>query len=50
MKVLTIIEAVLAAAVICAVVMSLRGGGGEDIEGIDEWEDEDNGDNNIGQV
>lgn len=38
MKALTIIEAVLAAGLICAVVMSLRGGGGEDIEGIDEWE------------
>lgn len=42
MKALTIIEAVLAAGLICAVVMSLRGGGGEDIEGIDEWEDEHN--------
>ena len=41
MKALTIIEAVLAAGLICAVVMSLRGGGGEDIEGIDEWEDGD---------
>lgn len=39
MKALTIIEAVLAAGLICAVVMSLRGGGGEDI---DEWEDEEN--------
>ena len=42
MKALTIIEAVLAAGLICAVVMSLRGGGGENIEDIDEWEDEHN--------
>ncbi len=40
MKALTIIEAVLAAGLICVVVMSLRGGGGEDIEGIDEWEED----------
>ena len=44
MKALTIIEAVLAAGLICAVVMSLRGGGGEDIEGIDEWEEEEKDD------
>ena len=44
MKVLTIIEAVLAAGLICAVVMSLRGGGGEDIEGIDEWEEDEKDD------
>lgn len=44
MKALTIIEAVLAAGLICAVVMSLRGGGGEDIEGIDEWEEDDEAD------
>lgn len=42
MKVLTIIEAVLAAGLICAVVMSLRGGGGEDIEGINELEEDEN--------
>lgn len=45
MKAITIIEAVLVAGLICAVVMSLRGGGGEDIEDIkdiDEWEDEEN--------
>lgn len=41
MKVLTIIEAVLAAGLICAVVMSLRGGGGEDI---DEWGEDDEAD------
>ncbi len=41
MKAITIIEAVLAAGLICAVVMSLRGGGVEDINDIDEWEDED---------
>lgn len=39
MKALTIIEIILAAGLICAVVMSLRGGGGT--EDIDEWEDED---------
>ncbi|MBQ1453247.1 MAG: hypothetical protein IIZ23_04685 [Ruminococcus sp.] len=44
MKALTIIEAVLAAGLICAVVMSLRGGGGEDIEGIDEWGEDDEAD------
>lgn len=47
MKALTIIEAVLAAGLICAVVMSLRGGGVEDIEdieGIDEWEEEEKDD------
>lgn len=44
MKALTIIEAVLAAGLICAVVMSLRGGGGEDIEGIDEWEEDEKDD------
>lgn len=44
MKAITIIEAVLAAGLICAVVMSLRGGGGEDIEGIDEWEEDEKDD------
>lgn len=44
MKALIIIEAVLAAGLICAVVMSLRGGGGEDIEGIDEWEEDEKDD------
>lgn len=41
MKALTIIEAVLAAGLNCAVVMNLRGGGGEDI---DEWEEEEKDD------
>lgn len=40
MKALTIIEAVLAAGLICAVVMSLRGGGGD----IDEWGEDDEAD------
>ena len=39
MKTLTIIEAVLAAGLICAVVMSLRGG--RDTEDIDEWSEDD---------
>lgn len=42
MKALTIIEAVLAAGLICAVVMSLRGGG--DTEDIDEWEEDEKDD------
>lgn len=42
MKAITIIEAVLAAGLICAVVMSLRGGG--DTEDIDEWGEDDEAD------
>lgn len=42
MKALTIIEAVLAAGLICAVVMSLRGSG--DSEDIDEWEEDEKDD------
>ena len=44
MKVIGIICIVLAAGLICAVVTSLRGGGGEDIEGIDEWEEDEKDD------